>query len=254
MQGQPYQRHALTRIGPFGRLRDHSFTLIELLVVIAIIAILASLLLPALSEAKEKGRQAICLNNCKQLALGYSLYAGDNDEFYPGFTHRFSDAGPRIPWHTNLRPYVPNVYNVSSAYERNEVYCCPSTKYRLTPNRYATTDWKDMGWSGGSSYSYLPFSTKRLKNIDTKYLITDGAGTVNDSSSVITNKECLVYGRFIMYDGSGGCRGHIWPAHRNRANVAFVDGHGDSVLLTADTMGDTVAGRTKYFWGDEKVR
>jgi prepilin-type N-terminal cleavage/methylation domain-containing protein/prepilin-type processing-associated H-X9-DG protein len=110
-----------------GSARNGGFTLIELLVVIAIIAILAAMLLPALSRAKDKARRIGCLNNIHQMALGSQMYADDyngslsNDTWYPldGSSYK---PGVRTIDDDNVNylfpRYVPNKHS----------FLCPATR------------------------------------------------------------------------------------------------------------------------------
>ncbi len=82
------------------RANNHGFTLIELLVVIAVIAILAAMLLPALSSAKDKGRRAVCLSNLRQIGIAITSYAHDNTGQIP--------FGPKAPPFTSPANFYPS--------------------------------------------------------------------------------------------------------------------------------------------------
>jgi prepilin-type N-terminal cleavage/methylation domain-containing protein/prepilin-type processing-associated H-X9-DG protein len=135
--------------------RCFAFTLIELLVVVAILSILAAMLLPALQNARERGRSAVCVSNLRQVYVSFRLYADDNNGFIPWTYFWWDGLGERY-----LGP-AQTYASCSSNTRRYPILRCPSE-----PG--ANYDWIGAGntepcWPNGSKVSmfdndYLPSS------------------------------------------------------------------------------------------------
>ena len=130
-----------------------TFTLVELLVVIAIIAILAAMLLPALTRAREQGKRSACLNHLKQLAFSTEMYASDNAGYYqdrpPAYSHFpaviFDSHVPASDFRSRWLEYLPG-YTVDDG---SPVMICPSADNTLD-------DWPNPVGYYSMSYVYWP--------------------------------------------------------------------------------------------------
>jgi len=115
------------------------FTLVELLVVIAIIALLMSILMPALGRVRKQAKTVMCQLNLRQWGIIFSMYTGD----YDGFFHKGWGIGPVRHWMAVLRPYYSN--------EQKLRFCSMATKPRSEGGSGVTSAWGIFpgGWAGG---------------------------------------------------------------------------------------------------------
>ena len=196
---------------------EQGFTLIELLLVIAIIAVLAAMLLPALSRAKESARATQCLSQMRQLGLAVRLYADDNGDEFPRSQHSAFAHGV-MPWERTLAPLL-GATTATWTNLLSGVYHCP-TDQRPTPWSYGLNGYYEL--SDDDDYRGKPQIWRRVMQVPKP------AATIVFAESNSSADHLMAHFWFVAADAADLASGR----HQQRANYAFADGHATRLPLT----------------------